>query len=123
MNEFFDVCQTPNPAEIRLLALCLETDDKSIRKWCRLSPRCGMKPLFNNLHLVENKKTKCRARLFARRYAKCGDTPVISKSRDKMLDIRNGIARADGSIKDIVDPRLRAETLNSRITGPNKTDD
>ena len=121
LNEFFDVCQAPNPAEIRLLALCLETDDKSIRKWCKFSYKSGMKPLFTILHVVETKKIKSRTRLFASRYAHCGDTPIISNSRNKMFDIQNGTARADGSTIDLVDPSLRSETLNSKIVGLNKT--
>lgn len=108
---------------MRLLALCLETDDEIIKKWCRFSYNSRLKPLFDRSLLVENKKAKSRTRIFACRYALCGDTPIISNSRNKMFDIQNGVARADGSAIHRVDPSRGAKTLNSRIVGPNKIKD
>ena len=120
LNEFFDVNPDPNPAEIKFLALCLELEENDVRKWCRFPREYGMKPLFNILHVVEIKKVQRRARLFADRLAYCGDTPAVSDARKRKYNIQNGIAKADGSTRDIIDPSLRAHTLSTSIVGQNK---
>lgn len=35
LEDFFDVCQNPNPAEIALLAEVGRTQEETVREWCK----------------------------------------------------------------------------------------